>query len=1282
MFNESSGREANTFSDVLVSRAQTHADRRAYVFLRDGEDEEATLTFGQLHRRALAVAERLVTLSKPGERAVLLYPQGLEFIVAFFGCLYAGVVPVPTSVPNRKRGIGIVQGIAADSGASLLLSSTSLLERMDSDLARAPGLERLPRYDTELWQVGTSSALLPRTSKPSDTALLQYTSGSTGTPRGVVVTHANLLANHREHELCFGHDPDTVAVSWLPMFHDMGLGTVLGALWLGVPCILMAPTAFLQKPIRWLNAVSRYKATSSGGPDFAYDLCVRRITKEECSGLDLSSWHVAYNGSEPVRPATLARFAEVFGPYGFDADAFHPVYGLAEATLFVSGERDTQAPVVRGFSRDDLERGEGNVDTSADAQALVSCGATWLDGRLTIVNPETREPAEPGQIGEIWVSGPSVAAGYWRKPEETAATFQATTTTGQGPFLRTGDLGFLSDGRLFVTGRSKDLIIVRGRNHYPQDIEGTVANAHTALEPMACAAFSVESDDGEQLVIVQEVRRVAVHRLHAEDVFRAIRNVIADAHGLHTHAIVLLGPGNLPRTTSGKVRRKACKEAFMQNALSALASSVFGAETVEASVEHAGVGERATAMMPSATVSTTRDVAPDSARSRSLSAAQAANRLIEWLRGYGDASNEAHKRDELRAMSPALMRDFGQQGLLGMQIGQQHGGLGLGHAETTRVIEQLAAIDMNAGLFVGLNNYLGIGPIARHGTATVREALLPRLSQGAELAGFAFAEPANGSSSEALASYADPVNGSGWRLYGRKYASAGGSDGSVMNVFVRHRDRTGVTAFVVPRGTSGIVSLASNSTSQGTQSLTRSRVVLDGVYVKHEHVLGEVGQGMGIAMDAMAHAHLAVAAACLGGMKRCAQLVFHYATQRQTATGRLVAHPVTLAKLGRVTAGVTALECLVQQLALTLDSGPSVPPEAFTVCKVVAPEMLWQVVDDLVQLLGRRGYVETPHIRDLVRDAQALRSAEGPSEVMSALLGARLLNGGREGIRRFVSDVLKAPEVEPLLERAVNALRARGSAPSKAATVSYWEKARAGELATWIALLAAVEGRRRQASTGELERAATWTRANFERTLAALDSDQPTTGEDGDDAITASVSAYAHSVGQIDPLLMWGEQPVHPSVAPDSVPPSSERLAPLSSTTQESAPASAAAPAGPSSQRDLRAWVVSWLSARLRVAANQVDPRRSFADHGLDSLAAVEFAKALSDHLGRPLDETLLWNFATIDALVEYLEGAVSAPEARPSSGPVTGPARPSASGDETDLEAEIARLEDELRRR
>ena len=1288
------GRKANTFADILVSRAETHVDRRAYIFLRDGEDEDATLTFGQLHQRALAVAEKLVSCGKPGDRVVLLYPPGLEFIVGFFGCIYAGLVPVPVSVPNRKRGFEIVRGVALDSGACCILSSGALLSKFKEAFASEPALVSLPRFNTEEWSALPGSGLLTLPRYPSDTALLQYTSGSTGTPRGVVVSHANLIDNHRQLEQNFGHDEQTVIVSWLPMFHDMGLGNVLGALWAAVPCVLMSPGAFLQKPVRWLRAISTYRGTSSGGPDFAYDLCVRRISPEERSGLDLSSWRMAYNGSEPVRAATLSRFTEAFSPSGFRRQAFHAVYGLAEATLFVSGEDAREGPIVRTFSREGLEQGAATPDTTGIGQALVSCGTAWLDGRIKIVNPETQKGVGAGQIGEIWVGGPSVAAGYWHKPKETAETFQARTADGEGPFLRTGDLGFLDEGRLFVTGRSKDLIIVRGRNHYPQDIEVAVSDCHPAIEPLACAAFSVESDDGEQLVIAQEVKRTAVYRLSADEVFLAIRSVVSDRHGLHTHAIVLLSPGTLPRTTSGKVRRKACKQAFLSQSLSVLAASVFGAESVQANVEVDSKGEaRAIPVIPGRGAAHPAGAAERTGRGELV--ARGADPLIEWLRRYGDRSNEPQANDALRAMSPSLMLDFAQQGLFGMQVGAQYGGLGLGHSETVRVLEQLAAIDLNAGLFVGLNNYLGVGPIARHAQPRLKELILSRLARGGELAAFAFAEPDAGSNPDALAAYAEPINGSGWCLFGSKYASGGMAGAGVINVFTRHRDRDGVSAFVVPQNTNGL-RRSTKALAHGTQGLARNHIVLDGVALGNDHVLGSPGQGLAIALEAMGHSRLAVAAACLGAMKRGAQLLFHYATQRQTATGRLVAHPVTLAKLGRVTAGVTALECLVQQLARAADSGLSVPAEAFTVCKVAAPDMLWQVVDDLVQLLGRRGYVETAPIQHLVSDAQALRSCEGPTEAMSALLGARLMRGGEEAVRALAENVLGAQNVAPLIGKAIGAVRARmkKSSAGSPRDAIYWSHARAGELTTWIALLAAVEGRRQAAPSAELERASVWARASFERTLASIESDSSSEAADQDAVITDSVAAYGRSIGQVDPLLLWDEQALHPLMSPRhteaSVPPPpsdpDRTLEAEGRSVSGGVPTIGlgSEPASLEAGRELRAWIVPWLAQRLRVAESQIDPHRSFADHGLDSLAAIELAKALSDRLGRVLDETLLWNFATIDALVEHLEGAAAAPETRRSVRPRAAPplAPASSAPTQASLEDEMARLERELKQR
>ncbi|MEY2929893.1 MAG: hypothetical protein RL033_642, partial [Pseudomonadota bacterium] len=753
-----------TFPEVLDDWATKTPDRRAYLYLSDGEKEDVSLNFVQLRDATREAARRLSLLAQPGDRVILFYPSGLDFIVAFLGCLQAGIIAVPVSVPNRKRGLEIVAAIARDSGARYLLSVGSLLTRYESDLAADDTLTTLTRVDTGSWTFATASGvgqgrsekeLPPTLVSPDMPALLQYTSGSTGVPRGVIVTHGNLSNNHLEQQRCLHHDENTVVVSWLPMFHDMGLGTILQALWVGGTCVLMSPSAFLQKPVRWLNAISHYRATLSGGPDFAFDLCTRSTSQSERDALDLRCWRVAFNGSEPVRSATLVRFNEVFARNGFRWEAFHPLFGLAEATLFVTGEELGRSPAVSRFSRSALERRSAQPDDSDNGQSLVGCGRTWMDGRVVIVDPETLAECQGDAIGEIWVGGPSVAAGYWGKPDETREIFQARTAAGDGPFLRTGDLGFQHAGNLYVTGRSKDLIIVRGSNHYPQDIEDTVSLCHPALEPQRCGAFSVESEDGESLVVVQEVKRGALRNVDAEDVFRAVRKSVADQHGLFAAAIVLLRPLALPRTTSGKVRRKACRDAFLNSTLSAVASSGFVGATMDQPV-------RVTVPPPS-------------------SASPGATRLIQWLRQYSRANAPAEL--SRRSVTPEALAEFARQGLLGMQVGAEHGGLSLAHSETVRVLEQLGGVDLGASLFLGLNNYLGVWPILRHGQLNLQQDLLPQLARGQKLVSLALAEA---SEADGWHSRAEQVNGSGWRLFGRKFVTGGLPDSGLLNVFVRH----------------------------------------------------------------------------------------------------------------------------------------------------------------------------------------------------------------------------------------------------------------------------------------------------------------------------------------------------------------------------------------------------------------------------------------------------------------------------------------------------------------
>lgn len=441
-------------------------------------------------------------------------------------------------------------------------------------------------------------------------AFLQYTSGSTGTPKGVMLTHSNLLHNSALIHRCFEHTPHSQGVIWLPPYHDMGLiGGILQPLYGGFPVTLMSPLVFLQRPFVWLQTISQTRATTSGVPNFAYDFCVRKITPEQRAILDLSSWEVAFCGAEPVRADTLDRFTVTFKSCGFRREAFYLCYGLAEATLMVSGGLKAALPTIYTVQGPALKRNRVVMASAEDADVwkLIGCGQSPPDQKVVIVDPESLIQCPPAQVGEIWISGPGVASGYWNRPEETKQTFGAyLADTGEGPFLRTGDLGFLKDGELFVTGRLKDLIIIGGRNHYPQDIERTVEQSHPSLRPGCCVAFSIDVEGEEQLVVAAEVERhyqptyrqptnkrkdsVEQNRLpdrngveigqsskledrlllDVDAVVRAIRQAVAEQHELQVYTVVLLKINSIPKTSSGKIQRQACRTEFLTNSLSML----------------------------------------------------------------------------------------------------------------------------------------------------------------------------------------------------------------------------------------------------------------------------------------------------------------------------------------------------------------------------------------------------------------------------------------------------------------------------------------------------------------------------------------------------------------------------------------------------------------------------------------------------------------------------------------------------------------------------------------
>jgi len=564
-----------TLVELLRRRAATQPDKLVYTYLTDAETEEIHLTYAELDRRARAIGSWLQSQEATGERALLLYPPGLDYLAAFFGCLYAGVVAVPTYPPRLNRPMPRIQAIVADSQAKVALTDTSILSNIERRFEQTPELKALHWLTTESVPAGAADDWREPDIASDTLAFLQYTSGSTSLPKGVMLSHGNLIHNLVMIHRGFQMDSSEKGVFWLPSYHDMGLiGGMLEPVYLGCRSILMSPASFLQRPVRWLNAISRYGGTVTGAPNFAYDLCVDGITPEQREGLDLSSLKIAFCGAEPIREETLTRFADTFEPHGLRRDVFYPCYGLAEATLLVSGGQGPAVPTVHTVRQSALERNRV-VEMSpgeTDTQTFVSCGGALLDEEIAIVDPDTLSRCPPDQVGEIWVSGPHVAQGYWNRPDETQHAFQAfLSDSAEGPFLRTGDLGFMPDGHLFITGRLKDLIIVRGRNHHPQDIELTVSKSHPALQPDAGAAFTVPAEAGdERLVIVQEVTR-RQRNADVNEVAQAVRRAVAENHELQVHALVLIKPLRIPRTSSGKIQRHACRTGFLEGSLPAVA---------------------------------------------------------------------------------------------------------------------------------------------------------------------------------------------------------------------------------------------------------------------------------------------------------------------------------------------------------------------------------------------------------------------------------------------------------------------------------------------------------------------------------------------------------------------------------------------------------------------------------------------------------------------------------------------------------------------------------------
>ena len=1219
--------------ELLRVRQQLQPSSVACLYLDEREEVKARVTFETLDAQAQAIAARLQGLGASGGYAILLYPPGVEFISGFFGCMYANVTAVPLPTPRAEGAIRQFLGIIEDLKATILLTTAPTLARVERSGIAIP--ESMMRLATEETPAAMARAWRPLDVPGGAVAYLQYTSGSTANRKGVAITHANVVANLRAIAQRFEHHDNSVSVNWLPHTHDLGLvNGILQPIYHGHLNVLMSPTAFVQQPIRWLNAISRYRGTYANSPNFGYDLCLRRTTPAQRASLDLSCWDVALNGAEPVRRQTIEDFVAMFGPHGFRRSAVFPAYGLAEATLMVSGGPRNAAPIAIDLDAAELEKNRV-VETKASSgvRTLVGCGQPLESTTVTIVDPETRVEKGEGEIGEIWVHGPGVAAGYLHRPDVTDEIFGARIAGGAPQrHLRTGDLGFVNGGEVFITGRLKDLIIIRGANHYPQDIEWTVERSHPAFRPGCGAAFSVESESGEQLVVAFELVRESLRATDYSELAQIARQAVSAEHDLHLHTLVLLKTGSVPRTTSGKIQRRQCRAEYLGGELA----------TVWAS-EHETV-------VPDPTPVAAMPVRDETVPARSKG--DRASELVGWLREYADDRLNSRLMDERRSIAPHVILDFGNHGVLGLQAPAEYGGQNFGYVDALKVLEQVGAIDETLAMMTIVHNWLGIWPIQHHGAPALRAEWLPRLATGRELVAFAITEPAAGSNPQEIVTTAVPDGPDAWRLYGQKSWSGTAGWAGVINVFAQTVDADGsgrgVSGFAIPRGAKGL-RMGPEALTLGMRGMVQNTIYLEGVRVTRSQCLGEPGGGMKVAQGGMTQGRLAIGAACVGGLKRCLQLLLRYAERRQVSTGRLIDNPVLLERVGTISVALAGIDGLVQQIAARLDKGVEVPGDALLVCKVAGSEWLCRAADDLVQFLGGRGYIETNVAAQLWRDARVTRILEGPSEALNMFLGSRVLNDGA-ALHDFLK-ALGATDVSARLEAVAQEIHSRctsghfpfGDGP---ADRRRWAYALVGHVANDALLLAATP-------PGGPKHCRPWAEQRFETSIATALA-QATAGGyrfSGED-FTRLAADYRSSIGDTEQSLAGEDTSLDQMLRRGEAAAGSEDQAYTSTHQAAPAPVDVAIPAPPTiparpgphvgavaaiDAPAIEQFLIAEVAKALKLQQSSIDPTRSLLYYGVDSVTTVMLAANLEDWLGLSINPEIVYNLPVIRHLAAEL---------------------------------------------
>lgn len=1174
------------FTDTLNIWSKKQPQKTACRFMRELNTPPETISYKELQEQINNISAALQTCTQTADRVLLLYPPGLKFIPAFLSCLATGVIAVPAYVPKRKNRPEHIISIVKDADISIVLCAASIKPQLQKQFSNEASLSHLKIIATDKTQAAKST-LYVNNAKPDTVAFLQYTSGSTGNPKGVMVTHGNIFHNVEMLKgilgRVMGKDVSPEIVNWLPLFHDLGLiGNMLQALYTGSRLTLLSPARVLQNPLDWLQTISDCNANMSGGPNFIYDLCCEKISDDELNQLDLSNWTVAFCGAEPVRAETIERFTKKFNACGFRKEAMFPCYGMAEATLYVSSNQTLKPTTLSA-----LPNKENETDNVPNQQLIVSCGMPGPDIDVLIADPDNAEFISG--VGEILISSPSVASGYWNKPKLTQEIFiEKKHNNVTKRWLRTGDLGFLKNGELYITGRKKDLIIIGGRNYYPQDIEKTVENSSELFRSNSCAAFSVEVSNKEILVIAAELKRIR-EQLDVDKLSLSVRQAVMKNHGIAVQEIAFLSIGAIPKTSSGKIRRNDSRLGFINNTLKKIghwkAQKNNPIHTQKAAACHPDSPERA-------------------------------NKLIHWLREYNQQRINSTLIDERRSIPPHIVLDFGNQGLLGMQVPESYGGLGLNYKDSLRVIEQLGAIDITLASFVGVHNALGITPLLNHASPTIHNKWMKSIAQGRDLVAFAITEPSAGSNPRSIKTSAKRVK-NGWLLNGEKAWSGTSLWSNIINVFAHtfneQGEPQGISGFALPQNSNGM-HMGPEAMTMGVRGMVQNSIILENVFVSDEQLLGKAGNGMVVAQQAMMLGRLGISAISVGAMKRCAQLMLRYSSRREINTGKLLDNGITLERLTHINHAITCIECLVKSISTRLDKQQDIPQEVYAASKIAGPEYLFQASDYLMQLAGGRGYIESNGIPQIFRDARLLRIFEGPTETLAVFLGSRVLSGKSE-IYKFIKEQVNASDLAEKLQDIASNLYNGKTTKAQRQQSQYL----LGRYTT-LALLQSV-------TSIDQESTHMWLNQQMKELLQKIKTNAITYNAE---EIYHKTISFEQSIGDLDQhtaIQQYDVDELLRKTTKTDTKKTAHLIENLVITEKKSVKENA-----------FRAWLLNWVSHNTETKHHLVDCDTPLIDYGIDSVSALEFSLDLESATNHTINPTLLWEYPTINELANHLE--------------------------------------------